>query len=73
MSAQGKCLLPPDESGRILDRLAGLEQVVSPELARQSLLDANRVNRRKCKWMSNVSDAGVAELQTALPKLKINR
>ena len=34
---QGQCTLPPDEAGRILDRLAGLEQVIPPEAVRQAL------------------------------------
>jgi hypothetical protein len=55
VSAQGRCLLPADESGRILDRLAGLEQVIAPELVRQSLLDASRVNRRSCKLTHEVT------------------
>ena len=27
---RGQCTLPPDEAGRMLDRLAGLEQVIPP-------------------------------------------
>ena len=34
---QGQCTLPPDETGRILDRLAGLEQIIPPEAVRQAL------------------------------------
>ena len=33
---QGHCTLPPDNAGRILDRLAGLEQVISPAAIRSA-------------------------------------
>ena len=42
---QGQCTLPPDESGRILDRLTGLEQIISPEAIRQALQASGRTNR----------------------------
>ena len=44
----GKCTLPTDETGRVLDRLAGLEQVIPPEAIRQALQATGRVNPRKC-------------------------
>jgi hypothetical protein len=44
----GQCTLPADEAGRILDRLAGLEQVISPDLIRQALAETGRVSRRSC-------------------------
>src|SRR4051794_18225232 len=44
----GRCTLPPDESGRILDRLAGLEQVIPPEAVRQALAATARTNPRRC-------------------------
>jgi hypothetical protein len=47
--SQGQCTLPPDESGRILDRLAGLEQIIPPEAVRQALVATGRVNQRQCK------------------------
>ena len=34
---QGRCTLPADEAGRILDRLAGLEKVIRREDIQQSL------------------------------------
>ena len=34
---QGRCSLPADEAGRVLDRLAGLEQVIRPEDIQQAL------------------------------------
>lgn len=54
MKEQGRCSLPPDESGWILDRLKGLEQVISPEMVRQALASAGRVNPRKCKLTHEV-------------------
>src|SRR5215210_7762296 len=42
------CSLPADESGRVLDRLAGLEKVIPPEAIRQALRATGRVNRRAC-------------------------
>jgi hypothetical protein len=45
----GQCTLPPDESGRILDRLAGLEQIIAPAAVRQALAATGRVNPRRCK------------------------
>jgi hypothetical protein len=49
MTWQGRCTLPTDETGRILDRLAGLEQVISPEQIRQALAATGRSNPRSCK------------------------
>lgn len=48
MLRQGRCTLPADEAGRILDRLAGLEQIIPSETLRQVLLDTDRVNGRAC-------------------------
>jgi Insertion element 4 transposase N-terminal/Transposase DDE domain len=44
----GHCTLTPDETGRILDRLAGLEQVIRPEAVRQALAATERTNPRRC-------------------------
>jgi Insertion element 4 transposase N-terminal/Transposase DDE domain len=44
----GQCTLSPDEAGRILDRLAGLEQVIPPEAVRQALAATARTNPRRC-------------------------
>jgi len=49
MQAQGRCVLPADEAGRVLDRLAGLEKVISPEAVRQACSATGRVNGRACK------------------------
>lgn len=48
MEAQGKCVLSADERGRVLDRLAILEQVIMPEQVRQALIATGRINRRAC-------------------------
>lgn len=45
---QGQCTLPADEVGRVLDRLAGLDQVIHPDVIQQALADAGRVNSRRC-------------------------
>jgi hypothetical protein len=44
----GQCTLPPDASGRILDKLAGLEQVIGPDAIQQALAATGRVNSRRC-------------------------
>lgn len=49
MREQGRCTLRPDESGRFLDRLAGLEEVISPEMIRQALGATGRINTRACQ------------------------
>ena len=45
---RGHCTLPPDEAGRILDRLAGLEQVIRPEDIQQALVATGRIHSRSC-------------------------
>jgi Insertion element 4 transposase N-terminal/Transposase DDE domain len=45
---QGRCSLPADGAGRVLDRLAGLEQVIRPEHIQQALDAIRRGNSRKC-------------------------
>jgi transposase IS4-like protein/DDE family transposase len=44
----GCCVLPADEAGRILDRLAGLEKIIQPEAVRQALNETGRQNRYDC-------------------------
>ena len=46
--SRGRCLLSPDGSGRVLDRLAGLEKVIMPASVRQALLATGRINTRAC-------------------------
>jgi Insertion element 4 transposase N-terminal/Transposase DDE domain len=50
----GQCILPPDESGRILDRWAGLEQLIPPETVRQALEATGRTHQRRCKLTHEV-------------------
>ena len=54
MRQQGRCTLPVDESHRVLDRLAGLEYVISPEAIRQALTATGRVNSRACRLTHEV-------------------
>jgi hypothetical protein len=51
---QGQCTLPADESGRVLDRLAGLTQVIRPEDLQQALAATGRVNSRQCRLTHEV-------------------
>src|SRR5215203_1917446 len=51
---QGHCTLPADDAGRILDRLAGLEQVIPAEAVRQALQDTGRINPRSCQLTHEV-------------------
>ena len=45
---QARCSFPADEAGRILDRLAGLKQIIRPQHIQQVLDATGRVNSRKC-------------------------
>ena len=45
----GRCVFAADDSGRVLDRLAGLEKVISTEAVRQSLKATGRVGQRSAK------------------------
>src|SRR5438309_2196751 len=51
---QGHCTLPADDAGRILDRLAGLEQVIPAEAVRQALQATGRTNQRRCQLTHEV-------------------
>ena len=55
MIGQGRCTFTPDESGRVLDRLAGLEQVISDEAIQQALAATGRVTGRDCKLPYDVT------------------
>ena len=48
MKEQGRSRLSPEATGQILDRLSGLEKVISPEVMRRVLQDTERVNQRAC-------------------------
>jgi len=54
MKQHGRCVLPADETGRVLDRLTALEKVISPTDIRQALVDTGRVNPRACKLTHEV-------------------
>jgi hypothetical protein len=51
---QGRCTLPADEAGRIMDRLAGLEKIIHPEDIQQALAATGRVNSRSCRLTHEV-------------------
>ena len=51
---QGHCTLPADDAGRVLDRLAGLEQMIRPEDVQQALTATGRVNSRSCRLTHEV-------------------
>ena len=54
MDEQGCLRLPADANGRILDRLAGLEKVITPELVMQALDDTNKRTTRVCALSNEV-------------------
>lgn len=43
-----RCTFAADGAGRILDRIAALEQVIPPELVRQAVEDTGLIQRRSC-------------------------
>jgi len=51
---QGHCTLPADASGRVLDRIAGLIQVIRPEDIQQALAATGRVDSRPCQLTHEV-------------------
>ena len=55
MVGQGLSTLASDDSGRVLDRLAGLEQVISNESVRQALFVTGRVGQRACQLTYEVT------------------
>ena len=54
MSLQGRSTFSTDESNRILDRLAGLEKVITPDQITQALVATDRINRHRCKLSNEV-------------------
>ena len=44
----GRCRLPAEDTGPLLDKLIGLEKVISPEQIRQALQDTGRLGQRAC-------------------------
>lgn len=51
---QGCCTFPPDDAGRVCDRLAGLQKVIDSDLVRQVLFETGRINSRSCKLTHEV-------------------
>lgn len=68
----GRCTLSVDESGRVLDRLAGLEHVIPLEAIRQALVDTERVNLRRCRLTHEVM-MGVVLAMGVFPQLPIRQ
>ncbi len=54
MDGQGRSYLPADVNGRILDRIAGLEKIVSPKLVEQALAQTGKQTRRACRLSNEV-------------------
>ena len=54
MREQGSSTLAADEPGRVLDRLAGLQKIITIEMIRQALQSAGRFNQRACKLTHEV-------------------
>jgi hypothetical protein len=54
MMEQGCSAFSSDESNRILDRLAGLEKIITPGQMMQALVATDRVNRHRCKLNNEV-------------------
>lgn len=54
MTRQGCAKFSADESGRFLDRLAGLEKIITPDLITQALVATERVNPHRCKLNNEV-------------------
>jgi len=54
MTRQGCSTFSTDESNRILDRLAGLEKIISPDQIMQALVATDRVNRHRCQLSNDV-------------------
>lgn len=52
---QGRCLLPADQAGRVLDRLLLLEQVIGPDGVQQALHDTACFDARACKLTREVT------------------
>lgn len=54
MFEQGCSRLAPDESGRILDRMSGLEKIISPEAITAALAACGKQSRHCCTLTSEV-------------------
>lgn len=54
MDEQGCSRLPADENGRILDRLAGMEKIIAPELVMLALANTDKLTKRVCTLTNQV-------------------
>lgn len=54
MTRQGRLTFSTDEANRILDRLAGLEKIITPDHIQQALLATQRVNAPQCKLTHDI-------------------
>lgn len=54
MDEQGCSVLTADINGRILDRLVGLEKIISPELVSKAITDAGKRNNEGCRLTHEV-------------------
>jgi len=54
MREPGCSTFSTDESNRVLDRLAGLEKVITPDLLTQALVATEKVNPHRCKLNNEV-------------------
>ena len=54
MTRQGCSAFPTDEADRILDRLAGLEKIITPDKITQALVATDRVNPHRCKLNNEI-------------------
>ena len=54
MTRQGCSTISADESARILNRLAGLEKVLTPDQILQALVATDRINRHRCPLSNDV-------------------
>lgn len=43
-----RCTFSADDAGRVLDRLAALEEVIPPQIVRQAIAEAGLVQKRSC-------------------------
>ena len=54
MNEYGRSALPTDIDGRILDRLAGLEKIIMPDVVRKVIWDSGKRNNAGCKLTHEV-------------------
>ena len=54
MIEQGCSSIPADEQGRILDRLAGMEKIIVPELVTQALAATGKQSTRRCSLTNEI-------------------